>query len=93
MSNRHGPWGLRFFWLYAAAYLGFVMWNALAPATMERSVAGGVSLAILSGLGIIALAVVLALLYGLLCREEARPAADRGAAADRGERLEEPGNS
>ncbi len=83
MSSRHGPWGLRLFWIYAAAYLGFVMWNVLAPATMERTGAGGVSLAILSGLGIIALAVVLALVYGLLCRE------GTGSVVDRGERREE----
>lgn len=67
MSNRSSRWGLRLFWVYAAAYLGFVGWNVLAPASMEQTV-GGISLAVLSGLAVIGLAVLLALLYGVLCR-------------------------
>ena len=70
IEERNARIGLRLFWFYAAIYFGFVLWNALAPASMEQTVLGGVSLAVVSGLAVIGLAVVLALLYGVLCRPE-----------------------
>jgi uncharacterized membrane protein (DUF485 family) len=58
------------FALYLALYGGFVFLNAFAPATMEQTPFSGVNLAVLSGLGLIAAAFALALLYDWFGRRE-----------------------
>lgn len=63
--TRHG---LRLFALYLALYGAFVLMNAFAPEVMARSPWGGINLAVVSGLGLIAFAFCLALLYDWLCR-------------------------
>jgi uncharacterized membrane protein (DUF485 family) len=60
-------WGLWLFALYLAAYGVFVGLNAFRPDAMEATVAG-VNLAIVYGLGLIAGAFVLALVYAAACR-------------------------
>jgi uncharacterized membrane protein (DUF485 family) len=65
---RNSRVGLLLFFIYLAFYSGFVLLAAFSPATMERTPFAGVNLAIWSGFGLIAAALVLALLYGLLCR-------------------------
>jgi len=65
--ERRARYGLVLFALYLAIYGAFVYLNAFAPAVMAAQV-GGVSLAIVYGFGLIAAAVVLALLYDFLCR-------------------------
>ena len=64
----HTRYALILFAIYVALYAGFMALNAFAPHLMQRAPFGGVNLAILYGLGLIVAAVVLALLYTLLCR-------------------------
>ena len=62
--------GLILFVIYLAFYLGFVLINAFAADFMETVVLAGLNLAIVYGFGLIGLALLLALIYGGLCREE-----------------------
>lgn len=60
-------------WLFAAyliLYLGFVLLSAFAAQTMERPVIAGLNLAIVYGFGLIIGALVMALVYGMLCKPE-----------------------
>lgn len=59
------PLGLGLFVVYAACYSAFVLTNALAAPVMERVVFAGLNLAIVSGFGLIVLALFLALVYGV----------------------------
>jgi uncharacterized membrane protein (DUF485 family) len=74
IAARNSRYGLALFSVYLLLYGGFVLLNAFAPAQMERTPISGVNLAILYGFGLIAAALVLALIYGWLCR--ARGAVD-----------------
>ena len=62
--------GLILFAVYLAFYLGFVLINAFAADFMETVVVAGLNLAIVYGFGLIGLALLLALIYGGLCRQE-----------------------
>lgn len=66
--RRNSRLGLILFAIYLVLYGGFVLLNAFAPQQMERPVLAGVNLAIVYGFVLIAVAFVLALLYGWLCR-------------------------
>jgi uncharacterized membrane protein (DUF485 family) len=74
-STRFG-WGL--FVVYAVLYGAFVLFNAFSPEMMEKTPLGGVNLAILFGLGIIAAAFLLALVYDWICRLLAEPSTKEG---------------
>ena len=63
---RIGLWVLA---VYCALYGGFMLLNAVAPKVMETTF-GGVNLAIWYGFGLIGGALVMALLYAWLCREQ-----------------------
>ena len=79
MQQRNARYGIVLFLVYLALYSGFVLIAAFSPATMERTPAAGVNLAIWYGFGLIAAAIVMALIYGWLCRIEQsvdRPAGD-----------------
>jgi uncharacterized membrane protein (DUF485 family) len=65
--NRNARLGLRFFTIYAAVYLGFVLLNAFSPRTMEQTPLAGINLAVIGGLGLIAFAFVLSVIYGFMC--------------------------
>lgn len=65
---RHVRLGLALFFLYLAFYGGFVLLAALSPATMALRPWAGVNLAIWYGLALIVAALVLALIYGWVCR-------------------------
>ncbi len=69
---RNSKIGLILFAVYSAFYLGFVLVNAFAAEWVEWVPFLGLNLAIVWGFGLIALALVLALVYGALC---ATPAA------------------
>ena len=56
------------FFIYLAAYAGFMGLAAFAHEQMARPVLAGVNLAIMYGLGLILGAVVLALVYMVACR-------------------------
>lgn len=72
MIDRNARIGLVLFAVYVALYGGFMLLNAFAPSTMQWTPALGINLAIWYGFGLIVSAVVLALLYGLLCRSNTR---------------------
>jgi uncharacterized membrane protein (DUF485 family) len=71
LQRRTSRIALALFWVYLAAYAGFMGLATFAPQWMERPAVWGVNLAILYGLGLIVGAVVLALLYMLLCHRSA----------------------
>jgi uncharacterized membrane protein (DUF485 family) len=70
MANRNARIGLILFVVYLAFYGGFVLLAAFSPATMARTPWAGVNLAIWYGFALIAAALLLALIYGYLCRIE-----------------------
>jgi uncharacterized membrane protein (DUF485 family) len=76
--------GLFLFAVYLALYSGFVLLAAFAPQAMESTPLAGVNLAIWYGFGLIAAALVLALIYGWARRSGARESV--GAADGRGDR-------
>lgn len=75
MQTRNARIGLVLFGVYLLLYGGFVLLNAFSPDTMAVKPVAGINLAILYGFGLIAAALVLALLYGWLCKE---PQSTRG---------------
>ncbi len=79
--------GLILFGAYFVCYAAFVLVNAFAPSAMEHELLSGINLAIATGFGLIALALVLAALYGWLCRGNAnRSSVDFGARTEAKER-------
>lgn len=66
LAARQSRLGLVLFFVYLAAYGGFMGLSAFAPGLMARPVFAGVNLAITYGLGLILGAVVLAVLYMFL---------------------------
>uniref|UniRef100_A0A7C4QTC8 DUF485 domain-containing protein n=1 Tax=Schlesneria paludicola TaxID=360056 RepID=A0A7C4QTC8_9PLAN len=67
LITRNARYGLWLFSVYLVIYGTFVIVNAFTPQVMATS-AGGVNLAVVYGMGLIATAMVLALIYTLLCR-------------------------
>jgi uncharacterized membrane protein (DUF485 family) len=82
LITRNARYGLWLFGVYLVIYGTFVIVTAFTPQTMAIS-AGGVNLAVVYGMGLIAAAMVLALIYTLLCRRglpvESRPVGDAPA--------------
>ncbi len=64
-NARAGMW---LFGVYLMLYAGFMGLSAFAPGFMAREMLGGVNLAILYGMALIAAAVILAFVYMGLCR-------------------------
>lgn len=62
--------GIVLFAIYLALYLGFVLINAFAATVMETPVVAGLNLAIVYGFGLIVAALVMALVYGAMCKNE-----------------------
>ena len=60
--------GLVLFSLYLTAYAAYVWINAFRPSLMDEVVFSGINLAVASGLALIVGAIVLALLYVVMCR-------------------------
>jgi len=71
ISTRTSRIGLLLFAVYLVFYGGFVLLAAFSPQSMEATPLAGVNLAIWYGFGLIALAILLALVYGFVCRKEA----------------------
>ncbi|MEO1527736.1 MAG: DUF485 domain-containing protein [Planctomycetota bacterium] len=65
--------GMRLFAVYLLLYLGFVFISAFAASFMERPVFAGLNLAIVYGFALIIGALVLALIYGAMCKSEPAP--------------------
>lgn len=57
--------------VYSLVYGGFVGIAAFATNWMDTIVLGGLNLAVVYGMVLIGLAFLLAMIYGLLCRDEA----------------------
>jgi len=70
--------GLWLFTLYLALYAGFVGSSAFAPGLMATTPFGGLNLAVLYGMGLIAAALFLALVYMAMCRHAANRHAEGG---------------
>jgi uncharacterized membrane protein (DUF485 family) len=68
VAARNSRYGLALFAIYLLLYGVFVLANVFAPQVMESAPLWGVKLTILSGFGLIAVAFLLALVYGWLCR-------------------------
>ena len=68
--TRNSRYGLVLFAVYCVIYGAFVGLSAFAPQMMAKPVMGGVNLAIVYGFGLILIAIVLALVYAWLCRED-----------------------
>jgi len=60
--------GLILFWLYVLLYGGFMALVLVRPDLLSLRPFGGVNLAIASGMGLIAAAFLLAVVYMLACR-------------------------
>lgn len=75
MSTHNSRIGLAMFVVYLVFYGGFVLLSAFSPQTMEITPLAGVNLAIWYGFGLIGLAILLALVYGWICRSGAQPPA------------------
>jgi uncharacterized membrane protein (DUF485 family) len=65
---RNARLGIVLFVVYVLVYAGFVALAAFAPSVMAKEIAG-VNVAIVYGLALIALALLLAIVYMLLCRD------------------------
>jgi len=72
MSTRNSRIGLAMFAMYLILYGGFVLLAAFSPQSMEVTPLAGVNLAIWYGFGLIAVAILLALIYGWSCRSRSR---------------------
>ena len=59
---------MRLFLVYLVLYTSYVLTTAFRPAVMEIEPIAGVNLAILSGFGLIIVAMLLALVYTWICR-------------------------
>ncbi|MEX0714559.1 MAG: DUF485 domain-containing protein [Pirellulales bacterium] len=68
VSAQRIRYGHALFVLYLLLYGAFVLLNAFAPSVMARTPAAGINLAVLSGLGLIGAAFLLALVYDWLSR-------------------------
>src|SRR5260221_6196481 len=77
VSARNARYGLILFVIYFAFYAVFVAINAFWPDVMSQQV-GSVNLSVSYGLGLIAAAIVLALVYSWLCHGPAKRQAEEG---------------
>jgi hypothetical protein len=62
--------GIWMFVIYAVFYAGFVAINLISPTAMGTILVAGLNLATVYGMGLIALAVVQALIYHVMCRRK-----------------------
>ena len=65
------------FGAYVLLYGGFVLLNMFWPDMMETTPVAGINLAILYGFGLIVVALILALVYGWLCKPTQNNAKDK----------------
>ncbi len=77
MQARNTRWGLVLFAVYLLFYGGFVLLAAFSPNTLARLPLAGVNLAIWYGFALIIFALVLALVYGWVCRTDDTSSGDR----------------
>lgn len=86
MQSRNARLGLKLFAVYLVLYAGFVGINTFSTETMEITPFAGINLAIWYGFALIIAAIVLSLIYGMMCDATDSPTADSSsAAADKNE--------
>lgn len=73
-KQRLGVW---MFLVYASIYAGFVAINLIDPTLMEKTVALGLNLAVFYGISLIIFALVLAVIYNLMCLRQEKLHQDR----------------
>lgn len=66
--TRNGRIGLALFWIYVLLYAGFMALVLFRPDLLSTRPFGGINLAIAYGMGLIAGAFLLALVYMAACR-------------------------
>jgi len=59
--------GVKMFIIYALIYAGFVAINVIKPIAMETHILLGLNLASIYGFGLIIIALVMALIYNVMC--------------------------
>ena len=69
--------GFGLFWIYVILYFGFIALVLFRPDILSSRPFGGVNLAITSGLGLIAAALLLSVVYMVACRVVESPGAER----------------
>lgn len=87
ITQRNSRYGVILFTVYLLLYAAFVLLNTFVPEVMDRVPFAGINLAIWYGFGLIAAALVLALIYSWLCRDQksnsdrsmSGPLSDKGA--------------
>lgn len=62
--------GVKMFFIYAIAYMGFVAINVVKPLLMEKIIFRGLNLATVYGFGLIFFALFLALIYNVICTKK-----------------------
>ena len=77
MPSRNARLAMSLFFIYLILYAGFVLLNAISPDTMDYQPVDGINLAIIYGFTLILTAFVLALIYGVFCRNDAPRAVKR----------------
>ena len=70
MDNKNARLGMTLFALYVAFYSGFVLLNTFAADVMAQTPVAGLNIAILYGFGLIIGAFILAVIYGMLCKDD-----------------------
>ena len=75
MDTRNARLGRRLFFVYLIFYTAYVLVTAFSPTTMDKTIAG-VNLSIWSGAALIVAAVVMAVIYGLMCDGDDRPSGE-----------------
>jgi uncharacterized membrane protein (DUF485 family) len=71
--------GIWMFLAYCVVYAGFVVINVVKPVLMEKTIVGGLNLAVVYGMGLILFALLLACIYDFACRRrEAAKSAKEG---------------
>ncbi|MEY4565679.1 MAG: hypothetical protein RLY14_649 [Planctomycetota bacterium] len=78
ISQRNARYGVILFTVYLILYAIFVLLNTFWPEVMDAVPFAGLNLSILYGFGLIAMALVLALVYSWLCRGVNRTAEASG---------------
>ncbi|HJN10968.1 MAG: DUF485 domain-containing protein [Pirellulaceae bacterium] len=76
MEAHNARIGIILFAVYSVFYGSFVLLNAFAPDVMEIKPFAGINLAILYGFALIVFALLLSLIYGVMCQTDGTESAD-----------------
>lgn len=76
-AGRSARIGFGLFWIYVILYFGFIALVLFRPDVLSSRPFGGVNLAIASGLGLIAAALLLSVVYMVACRVVESPGGER----------------